>query len=157
MLVYNKPTLAQTAPGFMYKDSLATRIQTRHGLERTDQMVVHRLDYATSGIVMFALNLPALRNLHEQFRQHHTIYKRYVAVVNGRVTSATEGEIELPLGKDEVSGPPLQAVRSDGKPSLTDWRVQGMSQSNTLLHLIPHTGRYGPNIFIMVHVTALVM
>ena len=96
-LVYNKPTLAQTAPGFAIKDSLATRVQQRYKIDRIDQMIVHRLDYATSGIVLFARTMDALKNLHSQFRDHKNMYKRYVAVVDGRFDSL-EGEIDLPLG-----------------------------------------------------------
>ena len=60
-------------------------------------MIVHRLDYATSGIVVFARTVDALRNLHLQFRQHNNMYKRYVAIIDGHLPSL-EGEIELPLG-----------------------------------------------------------
>jgi tRNA pseudouridine32 synthase/23S rRNA pseudouridine746 synthase len=140
ILVYDKPTLAQTAPGYLYNDSLALRVQNQLGIERFDQMIVHRLDYATSGIVIFALNLNALRNLHTQFRNHNNMYKRYVAIVNGSMNSL-EGDIDLPLGKDEVRGPPLQCVRSDGRPSRTTWTVRGMKNGVTMLDLIPKTGR----------------
>lgn len=143
MLVYNKPTLAQTAPGFVSKDSLATRIQQQYNMERIDQMIVHRLDYATSGIVIFARTVDALRNLHTQFRNHHTMYKRYVAIVNGQL-DCLEGEIDLRLGKDEIRGPPLQTVVSpdvEGKRSVTSYTVQAVGASSTLVHLIPKTGR----------------
>lgn len=140
MVVYNKSTLTQTVPGFASHDSLVSRVQSKYGVERADQMVVHRLDYATSGVVVFALNVAALRSLHNQFREHHKMYKRYTAIVDGYMRTL-EGEVDLPLGRDEERGPPLQCVRPDGKDSRTEWSVQGMKHGKTLVHLVPLTGR----------------
>mmetsp|Transcript_19852 Transcript_19852/g.27317 ORF Transcript_19852/g.27317 Transcript_19852/m.27317 type:complete len:180 (+) Transcript_19852:226-765(+) len=109
VIIINKPPYAQTAPGFMEKDSAATRIADIFSISRVDQMVVHRLDYATSGIVVFARNPDALRNLHTQFRIPGKIYKEYTAVVSGRMATL-EGEIELPLGKSLSRGPPFCEV-----------------------------------------------
>lgn len=142
IVVYNKPTLTQTVPGYASHDSLVSRVQAKYQIENMspDQYVVHRLDYATSGVIVFALNLDALRSLHTQFRDHHKMYKRYTAIVNGYM-STLEGEIDLPLGRDEIRGPPLQCVRPDGKDSRTLYTVQGMQHGKTLVHLVPMTGR----------------
>ena len=72
-------------------------------------MIAHRLDYATSGVVIFARNPDALKSLHNQFRTGGQIYKEYAAIVQGRVSS-WEGEIELPLGRDLERGPPFCTV-----------------------------------------------
>lgn len=72
-------------------------------------MIVHRLDYATSGVVIFARNPDSLKSLHNQFRVNGRIYKEYAAIVQGKVPS-WEGEVELPLGKDLERGPPFCKV-----------------------------------------------
>jgi tRNA pseudouridine32 synthase/23S rRNA pseudouridine746 synthase len=118
-------------------------------------MIVHRLDYATSGVVIFARNLESLKELHDQFRQRDKVHKVYSAVVSGRMDSF-EGEIELPLGKDIERGPPFcrvtapiggdpgEAVNkySRGKYSLTHWRLHQLGNDSSLLLLTPKTGRY---------------
>ena len=71
IIVVDKPSNAQTAPGYLDKDSLATRIAALFHIERVDRMIVHRLDYATSGVLVFARNDAALRDLHAQFRKVH--------------------------------------------------------------------------------------
>ena len=107
LIVVNKPSFAQTAPGFRENDSLASRIQTLFGIERLDHMVCHRLDYATSGIVVFARNHDALKVLNAQFRERSKVYKRYSAIVSG-IMDSYEGEIDLPLKKDgDRGGAPL--------------------------------------------------
>ena len=141
MIVVDKPTLCQTAPGFREADSLATRIASLFKLPRVDKIVVHRLDYATSGLVLFARNDLALCELHKQFRLKGHIYKRYAAVVKGYI-HGTEGEMNLPLGRDPVRGPPLWRVDPDhGKPSLTSWTRVGHGNGRTHVHLWPQTGR----------------
>ena len=109
IVVVDKPAFAQTAPGFVDKDSVATRIATLFNISRVDHMIVHRLDYATSGVLVFARNPEALKNLHNQFRSSDQIFKEYIAIVDGRVL-CWEGEVELPLGKDLIRGPPFCRV-----------------------------------------------
>jgi len=55
LLVYSKPHNAQTAPGVAEQDSLSSRIAAQYNMtsKERDQMIVHRLDYATSGVVVF--------------------------------------------------------------------------------------------------------
>jgi tRNA pseudouridine32 synthase/23S rRNA pseudouridine746 synthase len=143
IIVVDKPSFAQTAPGFREKDSLATRIQETFKLERTDHMVVHRLDYATSGVLVFARNIDALRQLNKQFRSKHykPIYKRYSAVVEGCMPDF-EGVVDLPIGKDPVRGPPLCRIDVDfGKECLTHWQVRDCHGGLTHVQLFPKTGR----------------
>jgi RNA pseudouridylate synthase len=110
-------------------------------IDRVDKMIVHRLDYATSGLVIFARNDNALTSLHTQFRQRNKVYKRYSAIVKGNV-KYFDGEIDLPLGK-QVECPPLCKVDPfHGKVSTTTWSLFGTHGGNSHIHLIPHTGRY---------------
>lgn len=144
LLVYSKPHNVQTAPGYSETESLTCRIAAEYNLTAVarDQLVVHRLDYATSGIVVFARNTAALSDLHSQFRNRKT-FKRYTALVHGTFLSSLEGEIDLPLGKD-WQNKPLQLVDAEhGKPSRTLWRVvsQCPKRGAALVDLRPLTGR----------------
>jgi tRNA pseudouridine32 synthase / 23S rRNA pseudouridine746 synthase len=141
IIVVDKPTACSTAPGFREFDSLATRIAAVFKIDRVDKMIVHRLDYATSGLVIFARNDNALTSLHTQFRQRNKVHKRYSAIVKGNV-KYFDGEIDLPLGK-QVECPPLCKVDPfHGKVSTTTWSLFGRHGGNSHIHLIPHTGRY---------------
>ena len=140
VIVVDKPSLCQSAPGCRETDSLATRIASLFKLERIDKIVVHRLDYATSGLILFARNDMALSELNKQFRMKRDIYKRYAAVVKGYV-QGVEGEINLPLGRDPIRGPPLCRVDVEGKPSLTYWTRTAYGNGRTHLQLLPQTGR----------------
>jgi len=143
ILVYCKPHNVQTAPGFMETDSLSSRVAIEYNLTSVarDQLIVHRLDYATSGVLVFARNVAALTDLHSQFRLRKT-YKRYSALVEGCFCNSLEGEIDLPLTKD-LENKPLNKVNPDGKPSLTSWRVvaQDVRRNVSLVHLRPLSGR----------------
>ena len=109
-------------------------------------MIVHRLDYATSGVVVFACNDYALAQLHSQFRKDakcdHT-FKSYVAVVDGKLENE-RGTINLPLGKDSERGPPYHKVDTSSnaaKKSITNWNVIKRGKSASLVRLTPITGR----------------
>lgn len=140
IIVVNKPPHCSTAPGFRETDSLATRIGHAFHLSRIDKMIVHRLDYATSGVVVFARNDQALAVMHKQFRLKNCIYKRYSAVVKGYLNNF-DGEISLPLSK-QIDNPPLCCVDSiSGKGSDTTWSLLARHGGRSHVSLRPHTGR----------------
>ena len=70
------------------------------------------------------------------------MHKKYCAVVNGDLPSF-EGEINLPIGKDDLMGPPLQTIdpTEDGKDALTYWKVLDRGLYASKVSLFPHTGR----------------
>ena len=141
IIVLDKPPNLNTVPGVVETTSLAQFAAEAFKVARVDQMIVHRLDYATSGVVVLARNLEALTILHKQFRNKHQVFKEYSAVVYGRPISM-EGEINLPLGRDPHRGSPFQCVHAvDGKPSLTLWTLQQFTKQQSLLRLRPITGR----------------
>ena len=141
IIAYNKPPNLLSVPGLYDKDSLASRAVKTFGLDRADKIIVHRLDYHTSGVIIFAKNEFSLRRINEQFRSKNSmVYKKYKAVVKG-VPSSLHGEIDLPLGRDEVKLPPYNKVDINGSPSRTTWHVEAVKSNCTLLSLIPHTGR----------------
>jgi tRNA pseudouridine32 synthase/23S rRNA pseudouridine746 synthase len=107
--------------------------------------VVHRLDQATSGLMVLARTLDALRPLHRAFAQRE-VAKRYVAVVRGHAADDA-GEISLPLAADWPNRPRQKVDSETGRPSLTRWwcRVRlgeaGTARARSRLELEPHTGR----------------
>ena len=106
-----------------------------------DALTVHRLDMATSGLLLIARGPQAQRRLSAQFADR-TVVKHYEALVTG-VIDADSGEIDLPLGADWPNRPRQQVDRLDGKPSLTRFRVlaRDLSRQQTRLELQPVTGR----------------
>ena len=132
ILAYNKPANMLSVPGIYEKDSLATHASKTFALDHIDKTIVHRLDYHTSGVILFARNEFALRNLNHQLRSKSMpIYKRYCAVVSGRLMSFS-GQIDIPLGRDFQRGSPFNKVNIEkGKESFTRWNLRGFLKNNT--------------------------
>jgi tRNA pseudouridine32 synthase / 23S rRNA pseudouridine746 synthase len=84
-----------------------------------DALTVHRLDMATSGLMVFARGAAVQRALSAQFAAR-AVAKRYEAVVHGDVDAAN-GTIELPLAADWPRRPRQQVDFTRGKPALTRW------------------------------------
>jgi tRNA pseudouridine32 synthase/23S rRNA pseudouridine746 synthase len=150
LLVLRKPSGLLSVPGRGEEraDCVASRIQARYPEAR----VVHRLDMATSGLMVFGLGLDAQRALGRAFETRR-VDKRYEAVVAGRVT-ADAGQVDLPLLCDWPNRPRQMVDRERGKPALTHWRVQERdplgAHSRVALH--PITGRSHQ---LRVHLAAL--
>ena len=118
-------------------DCLASRVQAHW----PDARVVHRLDMATSGLVVFGRGAAAQRSLSIAFADRR-VHKRYEAVVAGLLTDDA-GEITLPLAADWPNRPRQQVDHAAGKPSLTRWQVLARDEAagTTRLALTPVTGR----------------
>jgi tRNA pseudouridine32 synthase/23S rRNA pseudouridine746 synthase len=116
-------------------DCLAARVQAAV----PDALVVHRLDMATSGLVLFGRGPAAQRMLSVGFAERR-MHKRYVAVVQGRVAGAA-GTVDLPLAADWPNRPRQQVCLRTGKPSLTRWRLLAHEGDRSRLLLEPVTGR----------------
>jgi tRNA pseudouridine32 synthase/23S rRNA pseudouridine746 synthase len=101
--------------------------------------IVHRLDMATSGIMVFARHKDALRHLQQQFQNRQT-EKSYQAIVAGLLTPTT-GAINLPMRCDWPNRPKQMVCYEYGKKSLTRWRVMDYYKNSTRVELIPITGR----------------
>lgn len=99
--------------------------------------LVHRLDKDTSGVVLIAKNLRSHRILARHF-QRKLVEKRYLALVDG-VVGPDSGEIEAPIGR--YAEQRLWAVKADGKPSVSKFRVIRRDPDRTLVGLEPVTGR----------------
>ncbi len=109
--------------------------------EWPDARVVHRLDMATSGVMLLARGAAMQRALGALFAER-AVDKCYVAVVAGR-PQADEGRIDLPLSADWPRRPLQKVDRALGKPALTLWRVLAHDAvgQTTRLQLQPVTGR----------------
>ena len=137
LVVADKPSGLLSVPGrgAHLQDCLASRVQAMFN----DARVVHRLDMATSGLMLFARGPQAQRALSRAFELRE-IHKRYIAIAHGRVAAA-QGEIDLPLMADWPNRPRQKVDREHGKPSLTRYRVTGLEADRTRLELEPVTGR----------------
>ncbi|QHE85347.1 pseudouridine synthase [Hydrogenophaga sp. BPS33] len=143
MLVLEKPAglLAVPGRGPDKQDCLSARAQARW----PDALVVHRLDMATSGLVVMARGLQAQRALGRAFEQRQ-VHKRYTAVVAGRLHNPMPDNgwntIDLPLTIDWPNRPRSIVSAELGKPSTTRWRLAAPSDGHTTrLELEPVTGR----------------
>eukprot|EP00816_Leptocylindrus_hargravesii_P002719 CAMPEP_0196813478 /NCGR_PEP_ID=MMETSP1362-20130617/36967_1 /TAXON_ID=163516 /ORGANISM="Leptocylindrus danicus, Strain CCMP1856" /LENGTH=303 /DNA_ID=CAMNT_0042189727 /DNA_START=226 /DNA_END=1133 /DNA_ORIENTATION=+ len=169
IIVANKPSGVLCVPGVHDNDSLANVVFDRFGSEsnRVDQMIVHRLDMHTSGLVVFARTEVALKHLHTAFRDRK-VRKQYEALVCGTLIS-NFGDVNLPLQRDPNFAPFMRVatvasqeesdriiaalehqgykkmLRKPPKESLTTFQVVGREiyggQSCTRVRLVPVTGR----------------
>ncbi|GAB1461885.1 RluA family pseudouridine synthase [Thauera sp.] len=141
LLVTDKPAglLSVPAGGEGRQDCLAARIQARWA----DARIVHRLDAATSGLVLFARGAEMLRRMSLAFEQR-VVGKQYLAVVHGHVVQDS-GEIDLPLAEDADNRPRQIVDPLRGRRALTRYRVldrQGTgADAISRLELKPVTGR----------------
>lgn len=138
-IVVAKPAglLAVPGRGEDKQDCVASRLQAAC----PDALIVHRLDQATSGLLVFARGLPMQQALSDAFARR-LVEKRYEAIVAGLVQQ-DRFDIDLPLMADWPNRPRQKVDQQQGKPSLT--RVQVLARDvhagRTRLCLMPVTGR----------------
>lgn len=140
LLVVNKPSGLLSVPGKGpdKQDCLWSRLLVKH----PSALVVHRLDQATSGVMVFALNPPTQRQLSMAFEARQ-VHKHYLAWVEGIIpVSAAWQTIDLPILLDWPNRP-LHIIDKAGKPSVTQWRCEQHHPAwpGSLLRLQPQTGR----------------
>lgn len=143
LLVLDKPAGLLSVPGRgpANADCLSARVQAVY----PDALVVHRLDQATSGLLVMARGPEAQRTLSAAFAARQ-VHKRYEAVVWGvpDTTGAnTDGwcDIHLPLIVDWPNRPRSKVDFAIGKPSHTRWQLQQALGDRARLLLEPVTGR----------------
>ncbi|CNH57780.1 ribosomal large subunit pseudouridine synthase A [Yersinia frederiksenii] len=138
IMVVNKPSGLLSVPGRApeNKDSVMTRVQADFPHAES----VHRLDMATSGVIVVALTKAAERELKRQFREREP-KKSYVARVWGHLTQ-DEGLIDLPLICDWPNRPKQKVCYETGKSSQTEYLVLSRdTDGSTRVKLSPITGR----------------
>lgn len=137
LVIVNKPADMLSVPGRGEdkQDCLWRRVQQSYPTAR----IVHRLDFATSGLMVLALTLESQRALSRAFQERKT-EKQYIAIVKG-LPDKRAGSVELPLRCDWENRP-LQIVdHEQGKSALTHWEVDGNEALGTRVILKPVTGR----------------
>ena len=139
LVVVRKPAGLLSVPGRGPEraDCVSARVQQR----LPDALVVHRLDMATSGLLLMARGVAAQRLLSAAFAER-LVAKRYTAVVAGQI-EADHGEVNLPLLCDWPNRPRQMVDHVRGKPALTRWRVlsRQLAAGTTRVELEPVTGR----------------
>jgi tRNA pseudouridine32 synthase/23S rRNA pseudouridine746 synthase len=139
LVVADKPAGLPSVPGRPCElhDCLWHRVRERV----PDALVVHRLDMATSGLMLFARGLEVQRSLSRAFAERR-VDKRYIAIVAGAMPAA-HGEIDLPVAADWPNRPRQKVDTERGKPSQTRYRVLARDdvQDTTRVELAPLTGR----------------
>lgn len=139
LIVVNKPEGLLSVPGRGEdrQDCMVHRVQRRF----PEALTVHRLDMATSGLLVFARGEAMQRALSVLF-QDRQVNKRYVAVVKG-LLAQDHGEINLPLIADWPNRPRQMVCFERGKPSQTLYEVlaRDLDKGETRVALTPVTGR----------------
>ncbi|MDH2924305.1 ribosomal large subunit pseudouridine synthase A [Nicoletella semolina] len=141
IVVINKPSGLLSVSGNRpeYYDSAMTRVQQEYGFTEP----AHRLDMATSGILLFALSKAAEKELKRQFREREP-KKHYIATLWGKLGKQVgeTGKIDLPLICDWENRPRQKICFERGKQAVTFYEILAHNADNTTrVKLTPHTGR----------------
>ncbi len=140
-VVINKPAglLSHSKGAFNPEPSVATWLRSRlKDMDGERAGIVHRLDRATSGVMICAKTPDALQWLQKQFSQRK-VKKTYVAVVKG-VFKQEEAIIDMPIERNPKK-PAMFRVGSKGKSAITAYRVLKTDGKVSMVELQPTTGR----------------
>ena len=161
LLVVNKPAGMLSVPGKVEnRDSVYHRLKKKYP-EATGPIIVHRLDMATSGLLLVAKTKEVHQDLQAQFA-NRSIKKRYVAVLDGTIIkteketkpiaekailiaketvstkktakaerTGSTGRIELPLCLNPLDRPRQMVSRKHGKEAITEYQIISESEKNT--------------------------
>ena len=138
LVVINKPAGMLSVPGKGEIDSVYQHIKILYP-DTTGPLIVHRLDMATSGVLLIAKNKEVHQHLQAQFK-NRMIKKRYIALLDGKISSK-EGTIILPLRMDPLDRPRQVVDHEHGKTAITQYQVLNEQEGNTLIAFYPLTGR----------------
>lgn len=138
LLALNKPAGLLSVPGKTEAPSVYSLVR-QHCPDAQGPLIVHRLDMATSGLLLVAKDKHTHQQLQAQFH-HRQVKKRYVALLQGIVAS-DRGTIDLPLRPDPLDRPRQLVDPLHGKPALTHYEVLARGQAHTLVAFCPVTGR----------------
>lgn len=148
LVVVNKPTGMLSVPGKEEdRDSVYHRLKKKYP-DATGPMIVHRLDMATSGLLLVAKTKEVHQHLQAQFASR-SIKKRYVAVLDGATATVEKtalppgrtGRIELPLCLNPLDRPRQIVSREHGKEAITEYRIISESEKHIRIAFYPLTGR----------------
>ena len=140
IVVIDKPSgllsVPGTNPGLM--DSVRERVG-KMGIEVEGPLIVHRLDMATSGLMVVGLCSDAHRNLSMQF-QRRRVSKIYEAVLEGQ-PEEEGGTIRLAFRKDFENKPKQILDAVDGRMGVTQWKCLSREAVGARIEFRPFTGR----------------
>lgn len=154
LMVINKPAGMLSVPGKAEDmDSVYHHLKKKYP-DATGPMIVHRLDMATSGLLLVAKTKEAHRNLQAQF-ENRSIKKRYIALLDGVIAETEEttppttgkpektGRIELPLCLNPLDRPRQIVSEEYGKEAITEYQIATHPNSKKYTRIIfyPLTGR----------------
>ena len=138
LLVLHKPEGVLSVPGKSEEQSIYSLLRARYP-EATGPLVVHRLDVATSGLLLAAKTQEVHRHLQAQF-ENRSIKKRYIALLDG-ILPEEEGVIDLPICPDYLDRPRQMVNEELGKTAITRYRVMDRKNGQTRIAFFPLTGR----------------
>lgn len=138
IIVVNKPAGMLSVPGKSDQPSVYRQFKLLYP-EASGPLLVHRLDMATSGLLLIAKNKKIHQQLQAQFCKH-SIKKRYTALLDG-ILHTTSGLIDLPLCPDPHDRPRQIVNYEYGKPAITQYQVIERRGTQTLVAFYPLTGR----------------
>ncbi|MDD4609629.1 MAG: pseudouridine synthase [Bacteroidaceae bacterium] len=138
LLVVNKPAGILSVPGKSTATSIYQQVKERYP-SATGPLIVHRLDMATSGLLLLAKSKEVHKDLQAQFKKR-TIKKRYIALLDA-VLPEDSGTIELAICPDPLDRPRQMASDTYGKPAITTYKVLKRYPHQTRVAFYPLTGR----------------
>ena len=138
LLIVNKPAGLLSVPG-KNGNASAYDFARKHLAASAEPLYVHRLDMATSGLLMFAKDKETHKKMCDMFC-NRTIRKRYVAILTGEVATDS-GTISLPLTADHVNRPQQKVDFENGKDAVTEYVVTSRKDGETRVVFAPLTGR----------------
>lgn len=138
--VIHKPEGLLSVPGKDAAQPSVYALMRRKYPEATGPLIVHRLDMATSGVLMIAKTEFAYHRLQKAFLNHQ-IQKKYVAIISGKDISE-KGIISLPLQPDYLNRPRQIVNHEQGKEAITEYEIlERIDGSHLRIALYPKTGR----------------
>lgn len=138
LLVLHKPEGVLSVPGKSEEQSIYSLLRARYP-EATGPLVVHRLDMATSGLLLAAKTQEVHRHLQAQF-ENRSIKKRYIALLDG-ILPEEEGVIDLPICPDYLDRPRQMVNEELGKTAITRYQVMDRKNGQPRIAFFPLTGR----------------
>ena len=137
--VINKPAGMLSVPG--KEDAVSVYSLMREQYPEADgPLTVHRLDMATSGLMLIAKTKRVHQNLQAQFK-NRLVRKRYVALLEG-IVPKDKGTVVLPLCLNPLDRPRQMVHTEHGKPAITDYQVlERLDGKRTRIAFYPRTGR----------------
>ncbi len=153
LAVVDKPSGMLAVPGKSHRDSVIG-ILARRWSGQCPALAVHRLDMATSGLMVIAKSQYSHKALQKQFKEH-AVVKKYTAIVEGMPRTAVPlatsdiynnvetavRTISLPMRPDPMDRPRQMIDRENGKKAVTRYRVLESYGNEARLELQPLTGR----------------